>query len=441
MLDRSNVRWLYIVLVLCLALRLGLSVYMADAEVTRDAYNYVRIAESLADGKGFAIDQGYGGGGSNVKAHATAYGNPIYPAFLAVIYWSIGDQIGGVPSVSIVQSVLDTLTCFLVFLFTMRLLKRPRAALVAAFLYAIYPPFFLSVVTPMTETLTILLTVIAAYLLIKAIGTGARHYALAGAVMGLLILLKPSMLAFPFVVALMLFALRKRAQGWLPRSVVYILVAYAVVSPWTIRNYRVMHGFVPVATHGGQTLWGGTGPADGVCLGAWAYPVASVQGPKPEDEHIPVVSEQTYQKITALQDRLSKMDEVHQDRTLNAEAIKEIKAHPGRYAFLAVKKFFRLWFNLCDDFPASWRTYAIAAINLVLLFFAVCGYRRAKADYRLKLVSMYLCGYTTIMSMLIFAHVRYSYPVMPFVIIFAAAYIARIFDGGSSRSRLIINVK
>jgi 4-amino-4-deoxy-L-arabinose transferase-like glycosyltransferase len=427
-LDKISKRWLYAILALCLLLRIGLSIYSADAEVTRDAYNYVRIAQHLADGKGFAVDEGYGGSGLAGKDHLTAYGNPIYPAFLAAIYMSVGDSIGPIPSVSVVQSVLDTITCLLIFLFTCRLLNRPKVALVAALLYAIYPPFILNVATPMTETLTTGLTVLAAFLLIQAIGRGIGRFALAGALMGLLILLKPAMLAFPFAVALLLFTLRKQTGGWVARSVVYICVAYLIVCPWTLRNYRVFHAFVPVATQGGQTFWGGTGPADGVSIGAWAYPVASVKGPPPADDRIPVVSEQTYRKITTLQERLGRMNEVQQDRTLVAEAKKEIRQHPGRYAFLAVKKFIRLWFNLWYDFPASSRSYGIAAINAVLLLLAVFGYRRTKLDYRFKLVSLYLCGYTTVISMLVQGNVRYSWPVMPFVIILGASYIAAVMD-------------
>lgn len=420
------------VLATCLCLRLALAFYYSDADVTRDAYNYREIGRSMADGKGFAIDAFFGDIATG-NPKLTAYGNPIYPALLASIYWSIGEEIGRVPSVSVVQSVMDTLSCFLVFLLAYRLLDRRKAALVAAAVYAIYPPFLLSVITPMTETSTILLTLVAAYALIKAIGGedgdeaaargGFGRYVLAGALMGLLILLKPAMLGFPFAVGLMLFALRERVGGWLVRSAIYIGVAYLVVSPWTLRNYAVFGVFLPVASHGGQTLWGGTGPADGICLGGWAYPVASVNGPDPGNDRIPRISEPTYRKITAMQERLSQLDEIQLDKALRAEAIKEIKQHPGRYLFLAVKKPFRLWFNLWNDFPPSMSSYAIAGLNAVLLALAVLGYRRSKIDYRFKILSVYLIGYTTVLSMLAFANLRYSYPLMPFVIILAASVI------------------
>lgn len=437
MLDKKTLRALYVALALCLVIRVGWAIYWSDSDMPREAGANVRIGQCFADGKGFAIDQSLGEGDPTNGFHLTAYRNPIYPTFLGVIFATIGED----PiAVGVVQSIIDTLTCFLVFLFALQLLNRPKAALVAAWMYALYPPSIGSVAVPMPETLATFFTLVAAYLLIKAIGNEARAYTLAGAMMGVLILLRPAMLLFPLAVIIMLLAARHRTRGWLLNGTVYMCAAVLVITPWTIRNYRVFHTFIPIATQTGNALWGGTGPADGKCMPAWSFRVASVGAKPPQGVRAIIVNPDTYMKITELQDRLSVMKEPALDRTLILEATKEIKQQPGRYAFLAVKKLFRLWFSLWDDGrPTVWN-YVMAVLNAALLGLAYCGYRRAKTDYRVKLVSVYMCAYVTIACVLTCCQARYSYPVMPLVMLLAASHVGRAFDGGSSRGRLVIDL-
>ena len=72
-------------------------------------------------------------------------------------------------------------------------------------------------------------------------------------------------------------------------ATVLVLVSYLTIAPWTVRNYLVFHRFVPVASHGGQTLWGGTGPADGKTLPCWNAPVDSVKLNLTDDRLVPDV--------------------------------------------------------------------------------------------------------------------------------------------------------
>jgi hypothetical protein len=62
---------------------------------------------------------------------------------------------------------------------------------------------------------------------------------------------------------LVIFALRRKSDEWkrLSLGLMLALVAFVVlVAPWTIRNYRVFHRFVPVATQEGLTLYGSYWP-------------------------------------------------------------------------------------------------------------------------------------------------------------------------------------
>jgi len=402
-----------LVLLLCLALRIGLALYHGEGEVRGDAAVYKLIAENIADGKGFISDSG---GGITSKPHPSAHGYVLYPYFLAGLMWSIN---AGLFEISIVQSVIDTLTCLLVFLLMLRVTTKQNAALGAALIYAIYPPFIMSACSMMTETTTTFVLMSAAYLLYLAFKRGAWFFALAGAVMGITILAKPAMLAFPFVVALLLIL--SKARGWLSKALIYVAAAYLVVSPWTIRNYFVFRAFVPVTTNLGMVLWQGTGPYDGICPGGPGYPVDTKSRHIYNNPMIPYVSEQTFQKVQKLQDSISNVDEVRRDEILRQAAIKEIREHPGRWLMLAVKKPVRLWLNVWTDHPPSMGSIGLAVVTLALIILALLGCRQKRVDWYFKTIAVSMCAYITVLAIVTYAGMRYSYPYMPFVIMLAAA--------------------
>jgi hypothetical protein len=279
---------------------------------------------------------------------------------------------------------------------------------------------------PMTETPSTLVCLVAVYLLVEALHKTSWHIVLAGVVMGLLILIRSAMLGFPLVVPIIMLMRRSMIRSWVWKSVLYVAVAYLVVAPWTIRNYIVLHAFVPVNTRAGVPFWGGTGPADGVVIGDVFYPINTKKRIEFEHPKVPVVSEATYQRITALRQRLGSMNEAERDRALRSAAFVEIRQHPGRWGFLAIKKFVRLWFNLWYDFPASQESIAIGVLNVLMIALAVLGYIKARADVFFKLVASSACAYVSVVHIITLADFRYSYQVMPLVIMFAAAYVAMV---------------
>lgn len=438
MLDKKTLRTLYVALALCLVVRVGFAIYSSDADIPREARANVRIGQCFADGRGFAIDQSFGDSDPTAGFHLTAYRNPIYPTFLGVVFLTLGEE----PiAVGVVQSLADTLTCFLLFLFTLRMLGRPKAALLAAIMYAAYPPAIMAVALPMPETLATLVTLLASYTLMRAFGEEPKAFVLPGVLMGLLILLRPAMILFPLAVVLMMLNARRRVADWLKKAIVYGCAAIVIVSPWTIRNFLVFHTFIPVAAQAGNALWGGTGPADGKCLPAWNFPVDSVGAKKEPGLKPTLVSPATYMAISDLQDSLSQMSEPDIDSTLLTEAVDEISRNPGRWGLLLAKKLVRMWFGLWDDVkPGVWN-WVLAVINGAVFVAALLGYRRAKSDYRVKLVAIYMIAYVTIVSVITYCNIRYSLPVMPLVIVLAASQLASALDGGSSRGRIVIEVR
>jgi hypothetical protein len=71
----------------------------------------------------------------------------------------------------------------------------------------------------------------------------------------------------------------RRAPRLVARGLAISLVALAMLVPWTVRNYRVLHSFVPFETGGGDVVLGSynrvvaTDPRD---YGYWGYPTSEL---------------------------------------------------------------------------------------------------------------------------------------------------------------------
>jgi 4-amino-4-deoxy-L-arabinose transferase-like glycosyltransferase len=417
-----------LVLIICLGLRLGMGYYNGDEQIIdKDAGVWMQIAENLNAGHGLSF-----GKESWETRTPTAYSEPGYPAFLALVYRTIGD---GPFAIYIAQAVVDTLTCLIVMLFTSRIAGRRLPGLLAGVAYAIYPPFIMSTATPMTETFSTFVITVALFAAVVALDRSTRYAALAGLLMGIAMLVRSPMTFFPIMFAIILLLRRSVTPAWGWKCLAYVGLAYAVFCPWVIRNYIAMDALILVPTRGSMAVWGATGVADGYTLTNWNYPVDSKEIPRYQSPHpkIPDVSEKTYLKITRFQARMGEMGEVERDRALRAAALDAIVEHPGRFAFLGVKKVFRLWLNLWYDWPASIQSKAIAGLNAVCILLAVLGFRRATLTASYKWIALATVLYVTGISIGSAAVVRYSYPFMPHVLILAAAFVAHAMNPGKPK--------
>ena len=94
---------IYLLIILSVSLILRFcSVFLYTVPVDKDAARYDTIAWNLVQGKGFSIEPG-------TPAFLTG---PTYPTFLAFIYSIFGHSYS---AVIIVQALLSTLTCFMIY--------------------------------------------------------------------------------------------------------------------------------------------------------------------------------------------------------------------------------------------------------------------------------------------------------------------------------------
>lgn len=152
----------------------------------------------------------------------------------------------------ILQGLIDGLAALLVYWIAMQLFKRPRPALLAAGLYALYPPIAWESANPYTDIWAVDFTIaiVAIYLVVLKSGHRWRWLIVCGLCAGIGAYFRPNVLLIAPVLALATIA----GTGWreaLRRAIVVTLVASLLLVPWTIRNYNDFHAFIPTRT----SLW------------------------------------------------------------------------------------------------------------------------------------------------------------------------------------------
>lgn len=238
----------YLPLIFLLALGVrGCAVVTRPETPIADAADYHQLAIRLAEGPGYV----------NSAGAETAWRPPGYPAFLSIVYRAFG------PSVRIatfIQVFVGALTVILLMLLTSMLFGW-RESILAGLIAAAYPGLVWLPRLLLSENLSLLLTVAmlcAVTLYLKS--PRIWWLALFGFLGGLNTLVRGGNLLLPIIIgaALVLVSMRKRSGQWRRLSLGLLMAAFAfvlVLMPWTIRNYRVFHRFVPVATQEGLTLY------------------------------------------------------------------------------------------------------------------------------------------------------------------------------------------
>jgi 4-amino-4-deoxy-L-arabinose transferase-like glycosyltransferase len=389
------------VLTLAAALRF-LLLLVWSPELSGDEVAYDHLAHALIDGRGYV----------DVRGEPTSFRPPLYPAFVAAGYALSG---GAVQGVRFLQATLDVGTVALTYL-TGRWLFGRGPGLLAALLLSVNFATIAATGRIMSETLftfflmgTVAATVRWLWAMregrvqaVVALGIGTGVLLGAGALTRAVFLLY----VVPLVVAGMWTrwggepapdrapsppALRTATVG----GILVVPLAFALVlTPWTVRNYRVHGAFVPATTQTGLMLYASYNPPEGVF------------GFNPKDN------------VTAAADRLS---EPEASAALARAAVDAIQASPGKALRLQALKVLYFWV------PLDWEMLPLyGAFNPTYAFMAVwslsyVALRRRRGSspptWPAWLPILYFFG----MALLFFGTPRYRLPVEPLLALFAAA--------------------
>lgn len=381
------------ILVVAFILRLGALVVWPQP-LEGDAVLYDQLAASLANGYGFSKGPG---------EPQTAVRGPGYPLFVAGFYALFGHH---VLPVYLTQILLDVLTLLLLHRFALDIIGHARGAWIAAAFYALYPPFIQQAISLYSETLYGLLLLASLWVFWQATRRGQlRWFAFCGLILGAATLVRPVTLLFPIWLSACLWPVRRRVGLWRP-ALILIAFFVLILMPWTLRNQRLFGTFVPVSTLSGLNFYQahvGIDQADAL----------RVRRPT---EAISLLRRQLAERGIAP----DSLNEAQFDRVAQREALALIARHPARYLYLFLNRFLRLWLNVGYYGRPSLASLFLAGANGLLLLGMILAWVRYRQTWWVAaLPSLAVVVYFTLFHMVIHAQVRYSFPVVPYVMVFA----------------------
>jgi hypothetical protein len=284
-----------------------------------------QVAGALADGRGWAdaFDRSTG---------PTAHTAPLYPLMLAGIYRLCGDY--STATRQFVQSGLTLALTVLALLFLPVLAGKlgfsRTAGWMAAFLAAALPFNALVELTGRHENTVAMLALLGLIWCLDDLrrrnwsGRAARLRT--GALLGLLVLLSPNFLLVPVLFFTAELAWNRAERGRILRcGALLATMVLLAATPWMVRNYRVLGGFVPLRSNFGLELAVGNRP------GADGYTHAEGM----EDIH-PFYS-------AAERARLIEQGELTYMRAKQHQAQSWIGEHPRQFVWLTMRRAWLFW--------------------------------------------------------------------------------------------------
>ncbi len=230
----------------------------------------------------------------------TSFRPPLYPAFLALIYFFSGVGVQRFFVVRLVQTALAASLAPLTFSMARWLLpERSRAAVIAAWIIALYPTLIIYPLALATENLFfVLLLGSALVLLVASKKLTWQWFALAGILLGMMTLTRSVSLAIAGLAVIWVwFVLHKRKM-----AMVVLGIFSLVAVPWMIRNTLLHQQISGIETNLGYNLYIGYHP-DGT--GTFQYPQSLTLLPILDDARRDTIGRQMAQTfIQADPDRL-----------------------------------------------------------------------------------------------------------------------------------------
>jgi len=290
----------------------------------------------------------------------------------------------------------------------------PRAALAASVFYVLDINLFIPIAWVNETIYTMFLLLLAVHLttLLDDEPSLGKASAL-GAVLGLGSLFRSTLVPQIGLSLFWLFSRRWRKARPYPMNVLgtAAFVFALTLAPWTIRNYRAFHKFVPVSQNLGMNLWCGWNPEGG------GSEFALDGGPMPIEPELD-------KKLSAAS------SEPEWDRILKDSAFQTAADHPARWLKQRILSFLFFWHEHNFWAPKSpyrtpaWRLVGFLNIPFVLLFFV-----SAAGVWNMKGTPKYLLAVMAIHSLIhTLTHAdigsRYRYQIEPLMLVVISLFLA-----------------
>jgi 4-amino-4-deoxy-L-arabinose transferase-like glycosyltransferase len=375
------------------AIKYGNTLLLGSLEkFDNDDVKYIRSAWNLIDNGIISYE--------NIK-EPTVY---IMPGLTVVLscFMLVFGKFGGIIAFRFFQVILQGASIYLIFLIGRKVFGS-RTAIIACVLDALYVTELFVCNVILMECIFKFLLLLLIILSICAVEKKSLGFYIAGGIVwSIACLFRPTIVVYPLVILIMWIKNKYKPSEIFKYSVVVLGIFCLVMLPWWIRNYREFGMFIPLTRSSGNPFLQGTFINYDQSSG-WGVPYIEAK--------------------YALE---------HNQNEINA-GLKRLELYglqqPVRYIlWYTVGKTYYFWYS-----PFYWRRIfnisyrAVSDFHLIILLlgFKNIFSKASKSLYRGFLIL--IIALFNLIYLPFFTFERYSYPVIPLVIIFAAAELNKMY--------------
>jgi hypothetical protein len=288
-----------------------------------------RVARALATGYGYA-DPFVGHTGP------TAWVPPLYPLLLAAIFKLFGVYTAFSAWVALtINSIFSAATALFIYEIAARCYNR-RVAVWSSWLWALYPAalqYAIHWIWEMSLTAMLFTWVLALALRMRSIGEpppderaqSISRWMLFGALWGLIALSNSTLLLFLPVCGIWVLLGGPPLVSAIGRTCLASLVFLATITPWTWRNWHMLHALIPMRSNLGAEMYASSGPGSNGFAFMATLPLA--------ERHPETM-------------RYKALGEVRYVREQGEKAKAYIAAHRAHYLKISLKRFYFYWVSV-----------------------------------------------------------------------------------------------
>jgi hypothetical protein len=412
-------------ILLAIAARASAVLVLRSHEVPHSTYEHGEIAGNLLDGRGFSVKFLGADGPTSQQA-------PAYPVLVAGAY-ALGGE--GTPRALLIlelgQALLGgALVVFVAILAGEVAPGRPLVAIPACLIAAVHPTLVYSATHVQVASLATMLLASCLAWAYRAGRTGSRFDAIAGGVsLGLLALSDPIL---GLVAPGMAWAIAM-GRGWrgAVRPIALVGATAALcVAPWVARNARVHGEFVPIKSSFGYAFWqGNCSLSEGTDKVVRASVESKLNRRSSSLRDLNATLWEARHEAGYLDDialtsadyrELGAVSEPERSRILFRRALVDLRAEPGRYARLCLRRL--RYFVFFDETNPKARSTVYRAAHLGLTILAALGLILAGPEVRRRLgPTLLTAALVATFHALTIVSARFHLPIEPLMALWAAA--------------------
>ncbi len=325
---------------------------------------------------------------------------PGYPLFIAPFIAVGGDL--GISLARWATILISTLTPVFVYRLVIRLGGSRVAALIAGSFIVFSPTMIFFSARLMSEPLFVTLVTAFLYVWLGAWESGRnREAVLAGVLGGAASLVRGAILPFGGVLALVALWKRREQSRW-AFLVFYCGLSWTLMMvPWTLRNWREFHRFVPLSVQGGWNFY---------------------EGLTVDPEEI------RHKRAEAMGDEVRALgltDPFASDAYFSAKTHAWIKANPGEFLRLTAIKALRFW-RPAPEPPHRWPVRLATGVFMIVLFAAALLGLRVIALFPGVIFLFAWVIHLNIIHAVFASNLRYRLPIEPVLAVLAGFGLAAL---------------